>query len=103
MNTIVWGDSLQDIHFPTSGKPSSSTISYSDIQGGEGEVVINDNGTVEWLEGNITDDPFFIDGENADFHFQKGPPYIDSGNPDAEYHDSDGSTNDMGAYRGPEQ
>ena len=100
MNTIVWGDSLQDIHFPTSGEPSSITISYSDIQGGEDEIVTNDNGTVEWLEGNITDDPLFEDSENGGFRLQEGSPCIDTGNPDAEYHDPDGSTNDMGAYGG---
>ena len=38
----------------------SITISYSDIQGGEAGIVTNNNGSVNWLEGNIDEDPLFV-------------------------------------------
>jgi len=52
-------------------------------------------------EGLIDSDPLFIDVENYDFHLQDESPCIDTGNPDSEYNDPDGSNSDMGAYGGP--
>ena len=101
VNSIFWGDSPQAIYISADGDPSTVTISYSDVQGGEEGIVTNDNGTVEWLDGNINEDPLFVDIENGDFHLQEGSPCIDTGNPDAEYNDPDGSNSDMGAYSGP--
>ena len=51
---------------------NSANISYSDIQGGEAGIVTNNNGTVNWLEGNIDEDPLFIDPGNNNFHLQLG-------------------------------
>ncbi len=56
---------------------------------------------VVFNENSISSDPFFVDPINTDFHLQFGSPCIDTGNPDAQYNDVDGSQNDMGAYGGP--
>jgi parallel beta-helix repeat protein len=45
-NSIVWGNSPQEIYFRGIGGPNSITITYSDIQSGEVGIVTNDNGTV---------------------------------------------------------
>jgi hypothetical protein len=42
-----------------------------------------------------------FDGVAADWTLADGSPCIDTGNPGAEYNDTDGSANDMGAYGGP--
>ncbi|NQV18523.1 MAG: T9SS type A sorting domain-containing protein, partial [Armatimonadetes bacterium] len=62
-------------------------------------------------EGNIDDDPMFIDpsagngsaynGLTAVWGLLEGSPCIDAGDPDPVYNDPDGSRNDMGAYGGP--
>ncbi len=62
-------------------------------------------------EGNIDDDPMFIDpsagngsaynGLTAVWGLLEGSPCIDAGNPDPIYNDPDGTRNDMGAYGGP--
>lgn len=52
-------------------------------------------------EGNINENPLFVDPENGDFHLQIGSPCIDTGSPSPQYNDPDGSRNDMGAYGGP--
>jgi len=52
-------------------------------------------------EGNIPDDPKFVDSRNGDFHLRAQSPCRNSGNPGNEYKDSNGSRNDMGAYGGP--
>ena len=74
INTIFWADSPQEIYFGI-GSPSTISISYSDVQGGEAGVVTNDNGVVNWGDGNIRtssvipdSDPLFVDTINGDYH-----------------------------------
>ncbi len=78
INTISWNNSTEEIYLSQYGDSNTISISYSDIQGGEDGIVINNNGTVYWLEGNIDEDPLF---EN-NYHLSLGSPCIDAGTPD---------------------
>ncbi|MHC4736833.1 MAG: hypothetical protein ACYTDW_20635, partial [Planctomycetota bacterium] len=40
-------------------KPSTVSVSYSDVQGGEAAVYIEPSGTLEWGDGNLDIDPCF--------------------------------------------
>ncbi|MBC8525522.1 MAG: T9SS type A sorting domain-containing protein [Candidatus Cloacimonetes bacterium] len=83
VNCILWNDSPQEIYFSSFGDPNSITISYSDVQGGEGGIVTNNNGTVYWdYFSNINSDPFFVDANSDNFHLTEGSPCIDTGTPD---------------------
>ena len=107
VNTILW-DNCNEIFFKLHGDNNSVTISYSDIQGGEAAIVTNNNGTVNWLEGNIDEDPLFVDAANGDYRLTEDSPCIDAGTaffewqgnillnmtPDEYY----GPAPDMGAY-----
>ncbi len=65
-------------------------VNYSDIEGG-----FSGN-------GNIDEDPLFVDPENNDFHLQEGSPCINAGDPNWP-RDPDNTIVDMGAYYfGPE-
>ena len=107
LNCILWNDSTQEISFYEFGSTNTITISYSDIQGGEaGIVVTNNNGTVNWLEGNIDANPLFACPQNGDFHLTWAnfpipdstmSPCIDAGDP-ASPLDPDGTIADMGAF-----
>ncbi|MCK4311243.1 MAG: DUF1565 domain-containing protein, partial [Candidatus Cloacimonetes bacterium] len=112
MNCILWDDSPQEVYFNGAANPNTITISYSDIQGGEAGIITNNNGTVNWLEGNIDADPLFAD---TLYHLSFASPCIDTGNPDPIYYDPEDPDNpgfalypsmgtiinDMGAYGGP--
>ena len=78
-------------------------ISYSNILDID-QLVVNEEepkSIVNFTNGNISIDPLFVDPDNGDFHLQSNSPCIDTGNPDTQYNDIDGSPNDMGAYGGP--
>jgi len=65
----------------------------------ENETDVLTNGLI-WGPGLIFDeDPLFID-EN-EFRLGETSPCIDTGDPDQQFNDRDGSRNDMGVYGGP--
>ena len=96
LNSIVWYND-SSITFFYGYTQNTITISYSDIQGGEAGIEINNNGTVNWQEGNLNTDPLFIDPVNEDYHLTENSPCIDAGDPDFPF-DPDGTIADMGAF-----
>lgn len=48
--------------------------------------------------GNIGDDPQFLDSQGGVFLLKPSSPCVDKGDPDPEHNDLDGSRNDMGAF-----
>jgi predicted outer membrane repeat protein len=97
VNCILWNNSPEEISFNELGEPSSTFIEYSDIEGGENGIVTNNNVIVHWLEGNIDNNPLFIDSGNGDYHLSEMSPCIDAGYPTYPF-DPDGTIADMGAY-----
>ncbi len=93
INSILWNNSPWEIDLNS----SAITVSYSDIEGGEAGIAINNNCTVNWLDGNIDEDPLFVDAGNGDYNLTEGSPCIDAGDPSSPL-DPDGTTADMGAW-----
>jgi hypothetical protein len=83
VNSICWNNQQPQIYFSDSVPSNISlTVSYSDIQGGEEGIVTNNNGTVNWLEGNKDDDPQFIGVGVDPYALSDESPCIDAGTPD---------------------
>lgn len=77
MNCIFWGNENNFAY--------RSTLLYCDFDGGfEGE-------------GNIDDDPLFVNPDEGDYHLSEDSPCIDTGDPEADL-DPDGTRADMGAF-----
>jgi hypothetical protein len=105
MNSIVYGS-------PTGvgvliGTGSSFSGTYNNVYGnlaGNYSGVTDPTGS----SGNISDTPLFVaysdDGvpSNDDLHLLSASPSVDAGNPSSAYNDADGTTNDQGAYGGPD-
>ncbi len=52
---------------------------------------------------NIFEDPLLFDIQASNFYLQSSSPCIDTGNPNVQYNDYDGTRNDMGIFGGPQQ
>jgi len=103
-NCILWNNAPNEIELDW-GSYYDVTILYSDIQNGETGIFINDGGSINWLSGNIDQDPLFVETidpslaptTNGDLHLTQLSPCINAGNP-ASPLDSDGTVTDLGAY-----
>jgi parallel beta-helix repeat protein len=116
-NTISWNNEA-----PTGGEvyigyyetsiPSTLTISYSDVEGGEEAVSVDKGCTLNWGDGMIDSDPLFMTFKGFDYLLDVDSPCIDTGDPTIEdlisdWHPSwpewlpNGPRSDMGAYGGP--
>jgi len=116
-NCILWSDSIAEIYFSNEfpNAPSTITVYYSNVQGGHSGIITNGNATVNWLEGNIDEDPLFVGTGDYPYLLSSGSPCIDAGHPDTTYNDPEDPNNlgyalwpamgtirnDMGAYGGP--
>lgn len=80
-NSILWENLPREIVFGADGDSSLLAITHSNVSGGKGAAVTNDNARVIWLDGNIDVDPLFADPEGNDFTLQVNSPCIDGGTP----------------------
>jgi len=64
-NTILWGNDADDgaeiamFDSEQPSQPSTVTVSYSDVEGGQSAVYVDPCSTLNWGEGNIDIDPCF--------------------------------------------
>ncbi len=109
VNTIIWNNTPEAFQFSDYDQYSNSlTCAYSNIEGGEEDIINSEYATINWLDGNIESDPMFNDPYVNDFTLVSGSPCIDAGTDFFEWNDEtlvDMSTDeyfgiapDMGAY-----
>ena len=96
VNSILWDNLPQEVFFAPEDDPNDFSVSYSDLTRGVRGVVLNENGELDWGEGNIDVDPQFVDPMFNDFHLIEVSPCIDAGDPESP-RDPDRTPADMGA------
>jgi hypothetical protein len=110
VNSIVWGNSPQQIYFDPDWGGEAVTIEYSDIQGGLAGIVTNNLGPVNWGAGNLDLPPRFANGSLSNYHLAVDSPCINAGTPSgAPLTDLEGNPRpdplgtypDLGAYESP--
>jgi hypothetical protein len=110
VNSIVWGNSPEQIYFDTDWGDEAVSIEYSDVQGGEAGIVTNGHGPVYWGDGNVALSPRFQSGGLSNYHLANDSPCIGAGKAaGAPLTDIEGnprpspagSDPDMGAYENP--
>ena len=71
INSILWGNiGLEgpEIWIGLNSRPSSLTISYSVVEGGQSEAYVDSACTLDWGDGMIEDDPEFANLADSDYH-----------------------------------
>jgi hypothetical protein len=83
-NSIFWGNSsiYQILLNQTGSHKDTLTIEFSDIQNGMDGVMVFNGAVLEWLDGNIEEDPMFLIGGEHPYTLEDGSPCIDAGTPD---------------------
>ncbi|MDP8239903.1 MAG: T9SS type A sorting domain-containing protein [Candidatus Hatepunaea meridiana] len=95
-NSVLWGNNNHQVHSHGGPNPPAEiTISYCDIDEGQDSIYIQGNANLEWLEGNINEDPLFVNISN--YHLTQDSPCIDAGDPNSR-EDPDYTRADMGAF-----
>ena len=88
-NNVHWYNDSQDQFAP------AAIIAYNNLWNGNYDFKPSP------ATGNINMDPKFSNALDNDFRLWWDSPCIDSGDPDDQYDDIDGTRNDMGVYGGP--
>jgi len=85
LNSIIVSNSPFNLQFNSfhlfSGGTSTVLIGYSNIEGGESEIIKDDSVFVHWLDGNIDTDPLFVGGNPFDYNLTDSSPCINAGTP----------------------
>jgi len=96
-NCILYENGEHPIVFRAGTQGNILIADYSLIQGGRDGVVTNNTGDIDWRDGNIDEDPLFVDPDDGDFYLTADSPCIDTGDPESSL-DPDSTRADMGAY-----
>jgi hypothetical protein len=112
-NTILWGNTAATGAQISLVAGTALDIRYSDVQGGEDSVYVDETSSVDWQGGMLVADPLFRDAGGSDYHLMAtacgdsaDSPCIDTGDPAVQDSILDCAwglgtiRSDMGAYGG---
>jgi predicted outer membrane repeat protein len=102
-NCILWGDVAGGAGSEIAAEgwwPSTVTVSYCDVQGGEAAVHVEPGSMLDWGPGNLDAYPFFANPSQGDYHLLPSSSCIDAGcncgvPPDTADLDQDGDTDEI--------
>jgi predicted outer membrane repeat protein len=84
INNIFWYNSgqYQVFYIVTVSRQDTLTVMNSNIQGGLDGIFVAGPGEINWLPGNINEDPQFLLSGDYPYSLGEGSPCIDAGTPD---------------------
>jgi predicted outer membrane repeat protein len=96
INSIFWGNAgpntigpelAIETGFDYEPRPAAITLSYCDIEGGQGGAWVDNYSTLNWGTGNINEDPLFVNGyylSKTEAGQMTNSPCVDAGSASAE-------------------
>ena len=79
LNSIIWSNSSSQIHFRSEGEEVELNVSYSLIENNQDGIETNDNGSLNWLEGNLDSEPYFCSSATGNYFVRENSPVLDGG------------------------
>lgn len=79
INSILWNNNESQIYFRSEGNDVELNIDYTCVTDGENGIIDNDNGDVNWGEGNIESEPYFCNGPGGNFYLRENSPCVNGG------------------------
>lgn len=79
MNCVIWDCPTSITMNETDDPGSRATITYSDLEGGQGSIAVAGNSSFTWGNGNLNADPLFASLASTNLHLRSGSPCIDAG------------------------
>jgi len=78
-NSVLWDDTAGLGGELAVLNGSVLRVAYSDVEGGQAAVFVDDDSLLLWGYGNVEADPFFADPASEDYRLSGGSPCIDAG------------------------
>ncbi|MBT3232282.1 MAG: choice-of-anchor D domain-containing protein [Calditrichaeota bacterium] len=97
VNSILWDNDPDQIFISRTEPENFLSISFTDIEGGQEGIEDNHNVDLFWGDGNIDQDPVFVNPNEGNYFLAENSPCIDAGNPNSEV-DPDRTISDMGKF-----
>ena len=79
LNTVVWSNGSPQIYFRSEGTDVDLNVDFSIVEGGEGGIDINDNGELDWGNGNLDQEPYFCNSSDGNYYVRENSPCLDGG------------------------
>jgi len=81
-NCILWDNTANNGSQLAGANTSTLSVNYCNVQGGRLAINVDRSTTLHWGDGNIDDDPLFVDPDNPDtsqrdYHLRPDSPCID--------------------------
>jgi len=79
LNTVVWDNGTPQIYFRSEGSDVELSVDYSIVEGGEDGIEVNDNGDLDWGNGNLDEEPYFCNTSESNYYVRENSPCLDGG------------------------
>ena len=79
LNTVVWSNGSSQIYFRSEGTDVDLNVDFSIVEGGEDGIDVNDNGDLDWGNGNLDEEPYFCNSADGNYYVRENSPCLDGG------------------------
>ncbi|MAL65309.1 MAG: hypothetical protein CMF94_04315 [Candidatus Marinimicrobia bacterium] len=79
LNSILWNNSSSQIYFRSEGQEVELNVSYSIVEQNQDGIETNNNGDLNWLEGNLDSEPYFCASSAGNYYVRENSPVLNGG------------------------
>ena len=73
-NSVLWNNGSNQIYFRSEGAEVELNVGYSIVENNQNGVETNNNGDLNWLEGNLDSEPYFCSSSTGNYFVRENSP-----------------------------